>query len=126
MLRRKEEGKLKAFEKYFVDEKKNTFLDALWSETLSLAFIGVYFHCWRRSGHCFWNFLGFIEPCTVKVSSPPVGSLILLSFDYGTFQRHFKFVRVSLGYHHREPYSSLSLYWFLLLSLSFLDHGNIF
>ena len=26
-------------------KKKNTFLDALWSGTLSLAFIGVYFHC---------------------------------------------------------------------------------
>ena len=29
LLRRKEEGKLKAFENYLVDEKKNTFLDAL-------------------------------------------------------------------------------------------------
>src|SRR6185436_19590432 len=46
--------------------------------------------------------------------------------DYGTFRRHFKFVRVSLGHHHREPSSSPSLRWFLSLSPSFLDHGNIF
>ena len=45
LLRRKEEGKLKAFEKYLVDEKKNIFLDALWFGTQSLAFIEVYSHC---------------------------------------------------------------------------------
>ena len=38
--RRKVEGR----QKYFVDEKKNTFLNALWSGTLSLTFIEVYFH----------------------------------------------------------------------------------
>src|SRR3954449_9075684 len=42
LLRRKEEGKLKAFEKYLVDEQKNIFLDALWFGTQSLAFIEVY------------------------------------------------------------------------------------
>ena len=31
---------MKAFEKYLVDEKKNTFLDALWFGTLSLTFLG--------------------------------------------------------------------------------------
>jgi len=45
LLRRKEEGKLKAFEKYLVDEKKNIYLDALWFGTQSLAFIEVYSHC---------------------------------------------------------------------------------
>ena len=40
---RKEDGKLKAVKKYFIDEKKNTFLNALWFGTLSLIFIGVYF-----------------------------------------------------------------------------------
>jgi len=45
LLRRKEDGKLEAVEKYFVDEKKNTFLDALWFGTLSLAFIGACSHC---------------------------------------------------------------------------------
>src|SRR5256885_12878788 len=45
LLRRKEEGKLKAFEKYLVDEKINIFLDALWFGTQSLAFIEFYSHC---------------------------------------------------------------------------------
>src|SRR5207248_11347661 len=68
LLRRKEEGKLKAFEKYLIDEKKNIFLDALWFGTQSLAFIEVYSHCYGGSGRCFWNFLDFVGPCTVEVS----------------------------------------------------------
>ena len=120
--RRKVEDRRKAL----VDEKKNNLLGCSGSWTLSLAFIGVYFHCQRNSGRCFWSFLDFVGLCTVEVSSPLVGFWVLLNLDYGTSRRNVKLVRVSLGHHNREPYLSPSQRWCFALSLSFLDHGNIF
>ena len=74
LLRRKEEGKLKAFEKYLVDEKKNYFLDALWFGTLSLAFLGFILIVEEVLGAVFgifWTSLGLAQS---KFHSPPVGS----------------------------------------------------
>jgi len=74
LLRRKEEGKLKAFEKYLVDEKKNYFLDALWFGTLSLAFLGFILIVEEVLGAVFgifWTSLGLAQS---KFRSPPVGS----------------------------------------------------
>ena len=74
LLRRKEEGKLKAFEKYLVDEKKNYFLDALWFGTLSLAFLGfilIVEEVLDAVFGIFWTSLGLAQS---KFRSPPVGS----------------------------------------------------
>ena len=73
-MRRKEEGKLKAFEYYLVDEKKNTFLDALGLELFPWPLLEFIFIVKEILGAVFWNFLGFVGPCTAEVSSPPVGS----------------------------------------------------
>ena len=73
-MRRKEEGKLKAFEKYLVDEKKNYFLDALWFGTLSLAFIKFILIVKEILGAVFgifWTSLGLVQS---KFRSPPIGS----------------------------------------------------
>src|ERR1041385_2879406 len=64
LLRRKEDGKLEAVEKYFVDEKKNTFLDALWFGTLSLAFIELVLIVKEVLGavfRIFWTSLGLAQ-----------------------------------------------------------------
>ena len=74
LLRRKEEGKLKAFAKYLVDKKKNPFLDALWFGTLSLAFIEFILIVEEVLGAVFgifWTSLGLAQS---KFRSPPVGS----------------------------------------------------
>ena len=64
LLRRKEEGKLKAFEKYLVDKKINYFLDALWFGTLSLAFLGFILIVEEVLGAVFgifWTSLGLAQ-----------------------------------------------------------------
>ena len=73
-MRRKEEGKLKAFAKYLIDEEKNYFLDALWFGTLSLAFFGFILIVKEVPGTVFgifWTSLGLAQS---KFRSPPVGS----------------------------------------------------
>jgi len=68
--RRKVEG----LRKYLVDEKKNTFLDALWFGTLSLAFIEFILIVEEVLGAVFgifWTSLGLAQS---KFRSPPVGS----------------------------------------------------
>ena len=61
MLRRKEEGKLKAFEKYLVNEKKNTFLDALDLELFPCPLLKSIFIVGNAIFGIFWALLGLAQ-----------------------------------------------------------------
>jgi hypothetical protein len=100
---RKGEGQLKTFEKILVDEEK-FFLDALGLALFPwpfLEFINIVKATLGAIFGVFWASFGLAQS---NLFSPPVGSWVLLTFDYGTSWRNVKLVRVSLGHHNREPY----------------------
>ena len=111
---------------FLVDEKKNNLLGCSGYRTLSLAGFGLIFIVKEPLGvvfGVFWTSLGIAQ---TKLFSPLVGSWVLLSLNYGTSRRNVELARISLRHHNREPYIVLRDVGALLLSSSFLDHGNIF
>ena len=90
--------------KVLVDEKKNTFLDALGTGLFPWPALGLILIVKEPLGAVFgvfWTSLGIAQP---KLYSPLVGSWVLSNLDYGTSRRNLKFARVRLRHHNREPY----------------------
>src|SRR5688500_2223760 len=124
MLRRKEDGKLKAVEKLSWTKRKITFLDALGTELFPWPTLGLFSlleKLWALFLKLLWLRWALLRRHSRRRSLVPgftKPSSMALPW------RNVELVLVSLRHHHREPYTVLRNVGALLLSSCVLFNGN--